>query len=113
MRITTITHWAYGITLVLTALSGASFIMSSRSALEERAAAEEHLTLDTLAEELALGAEIRSDEARLYVMRGEERHLQAFRAEEAAERRREAAAADLAARDPSPGEANALLEQSP
>jgi diguanylate cyclase (GGDEF)-like protein len=109
MRITTITHWAYGITLVLTALSGASFIMSSRSALEERAAAEEHLTLDTLAEELALGAEIRSDEARLYVMRGEERHLQAFRAEEAAERRREAAAADLAARDPSPGEANALL----
>ena len=110
MRITTITNWAYGITVVLTALSGASFIMSSRSALEERAAVEEHLALDTLAEELALGAEIRSDEARLYVMRGEERHLQAFHAEEESERRREETAARLAARGLMPTEATALAD---
>lgn len=110
MRITTITNWAYGITVVLTALSGASFIMSSRSALEERAAVEEHLALDTLAEELALGAEIRSDEARLYVMRGEERHLQAFHAEEESERRREETAARLAARGLMPTEAAALAD---
>jgi diguanylate cyclase (GGDEF)-like protein len=109
MRITTITNWAYGITVILTALSGASFIMSSRSALQERAAAEEHLVLDTLAEELALGAEVRSDEARLYVMRGEERHLQAFHAEEQAERRRETAASKLAARTLTAAEAQALL----
>ena len=102
MRIATITHWAYGITVVLTALSGVSFILSSNSALQERAAAEEHLTLDTLTEELALGAEVRSDEARLYVMRGEERHLQAFRAQEVAERRLEAVTSELAARDPAP-----------
>lgn len=110
MRITTITNWAYGITVVLTALSGASFMMSSRSALQERAAVEEHLTLDTLAEELALGAELRSDEARLYVMRGEERHLEAFRAEEESERRREATAARLIAQGLAPGEAEALKE---
>lgn len=109
MRITTITNWAYGITVVLTALSGASFIMSSRSALQERAAVEEHLALDTLAEELALGAEVRSDEARLYVMRGEERHLQIFHGEEAAERRREEHAR-LSARGLMAAEAAALAK---
>lgn len=109
MRITTITNWAYGITVVLTALSGAAFILSSRSALEERAAAEQHLMLDTLAEELALGAEVTSDEARLYVMRGEARHLQAFQVREGEERRREAAAARLASHGLVPAEAQALL----
>lgn len=108
MRITTITNWAYGITVVLTALSGAAFILSSRSALEERAAAEQHLVLDTLAEELAIGAEVTSDEARLYVMRGEARHLEAFRADEDAERQREAAAAKLASQSLMPAEAQAL-----
>jgi diguanylate cyclase (GGDEF)-like protein len=110
MRITTITNWAYGVTVVLTALSGSAFIMSSRSAVEERLAVEEHLTLDTLAEELALGAEVRSDEARLYVMRGEARHLQAFHAEEDAERRREAAGSKLAARGLPKAETEALKE---
>ena len=110
MRITTITNWAYGITVVLTALSGASFIMSSRSALQERAAVEAHLALDTLAEELALGAELRSDEARLYVMRGEERHLKAFHEDEELERRREATATKLASQGLAPGEAEALAE---
>ena len=43
MRITSITNWAYGITVILTALSGGAFMMSSRSALQERAAVEEHL----------------------------------------------------------------------
>ncbi|MCR6497608.1 diguanylate cyclase [Shinella sp. CPCC 101442] len=109
MRITTITNWAYGITVVLTALSGTAFILSSRSALEERATAEQHLMLDTLAEELALGAEVTSDEARLYVMRGEERHLQAFQVSEGEERRREAAAAKLASQGLVPAEAQALL----
>ena len=78
MRINAITNWAYGVTVVLTALSGSAFILSADSAIRERRAVEEHLALDALAEELALGAEERSDEARLYVMRGEERHLDAF-----------------------------------
>jgi diguanylate cyclase (GGDEF)-like protein len=110
MRISTITNWAYAVTVALTALSGGAFMMSSRSAVEERVAVEEHLTLDMLAEELALGAEVRSDEARLYVMRGEERHLQALHAEEEAERQREAAAARLRSHGLPPSEAQALDE---
>lgn len=108
MRITSITNWAYGITVVLTALSGGAFMMSSHSALQERAAVEEHLALDTLAEDLALGAELGSDEARLYVMRGDERYLEAFRAGENSERSREATATKLAAQGLAPGEAEAL-----
>jgi hypothetical protein len=98
MRISTITNWAYGVTVVLTALSGAAFIMSSRSSADERKAVEEHYTLAMIAEDLALGAEVRSDEARLYVMRGEDRHLKAFRAEEDRERQREAVASSLVSR---------------
>ncbi len=108
MRITSISNWAYGITVVLTALSGGAFMMSSHSALQERAAVEEHLALDTLAEDLALGAELGSDEARLYVMRGDERYLEAFRAGENSERSREATATRLAAQGLAPGEAEAL-----
>ncbi|MEI2299930.1 diguanylate cyclase [Ensifer sp. MJa1] len=91
MRINAITNWAYGITVLLTGLSGAAFILSTDSAIKERQAVEQHLALDTLGEELALGAEMRSDEARLYVMRGDERHLDAFHRAEEEERRREEA----------------------
>ncbi len=108
MRISAITNWAYGVTVVLTALSGAAFIMSSRSAVEERVAVEEHLTLDSLAEDLALGAEVRSDEARLFVMRGEERHLNAFRAEDGSERSREAAVDQLLSKALPKAEVDAL-----
>ncbi|CAM5568734.1 hypothetical protein MAUB1S_09545 [Mycolicibacterium aubagnense] len=108
MRITSITNWAYGITVVLTALSGGAFMMSSHSALQERAAVEEHLALDTLAEDLALGAELGSDEARLYVMRGDQRYLEAFRAQENSERSAETTAGKLTARGLAPGEAEAL-----
>jgi len=99
MRISTITNWAYGITVVLTALSAAAFIMSSRSADDERRAVEEHLALDTLTEQLETGAEFSSDEARLYVMRGEQRHLDAFKVDADMERRRETAAEQIASRD--------------
>ncbi len=91
MRINAITNWAYGITVLLTGLSGTAFILSADSATKERSAVEAHLVLDTLGEELALGAEERSDEARLYVMRGEERHLEAFHRREQEELRRERA----------------------
>jgi diguanylate cyclase (GGDEF)-like protein len=89
MRINAITNWAYGITVVLTALSGAAFILSARNADQERVAVEEHLALDNLGQDLAIGAEERTDEARLYVMRGDKRHLEAFHGKEDEERRRE------------------------
>ncbi|MNI00658.1 Response regulator PleD [compost metagenome] len=78
MRLSTITHLAYAVTLVLTAISASTFILSARSASQERTAIQQHLELDDLAEELAVIAESRTDEARLYVMRGDEQHLARF-----------------------------------
>lgn len=78
MRLSTITHLAYAVTLVLTAISASTFILSARSASQERTAIQQHLEIDDLAEELAVIAESRTDEARLYVMRGDEQHLAGF-----------------------------------
>lgn len=78
MRLSTITHLAYAVTLLLTAISASTFILSARSASQERTAIQQHLELDDLAEELAIVAESRTDEARLYVMRGDEQHLARF-----------------------------------
>lgn len=78
MRLSTITHLAYAVTLVLTTVSASTFILSARSASQERTAIQQHLELDDLAEELAVLAESRTDEARLYVMRGDEQHLARF-----------------------------------
>jgi diguanylate cyclase (GGDEF)-like protein len=110
MRINAITNWAYCVTVALTALSGGAFILSAKSASQERIAVEEHLALDALAGDLALGAEERSDEARLYVMRGDQRHLDAFHVKEAEERRYEAKIKDAQAQGASPAEMTALHE---
>ena len=110
MRISAITNWAYGVTVVLTVLSGGAFILSADSANQERLAVEEHLAFEALAQDLALGAEERSDEARLYVMRGDERHLIAFHGREDEEHRREAAIKTLKARGASSAETAALEE---
>ncbi len=48
MRISVITNWAYGITVLLTVLSGGAFILSADSANRERRAVEQHLALDDL-----------------------------------------------------------------
>lgn len=110
MRINAITNWAYGVTVLLTGLSGAAFILSTDSAIKERQAVEQHLVLDTLGEELALGAETRSDEARLYVMRGDERHLEAFHRAEEEERRREEATKTATNLGATPAEIAALQD---
>lgn len=78
MKISAITNWAYGITVLLTGLSGIAFILSVQSAHEERAAVEQHLALDRLGQQLEIDAELRTDEARLYVMRGDAAHLDAL-----------------------------------
>jgi diguanylate cyclase (GGDEF)-like protein len=104
MRLSTITNLAYTVTLVLTALSAAAFILSARSAALERLAVERHLELDELAEQLALLAEERTDEARLYVMRGDERHLASFYVDEDQERRLEKAVDHLSGSTETPAE---------
>ncbi|HEX8469773.1 MAG TPA: diguanylate cyclase [Brevundimonas sp.] len=78
MRISTLTNWAYAATLILTGLSGAAFISAAHSAQEERLAVEEHLRIDVIAEDLALGVEKLSDEARLYAMRRTARHRDSY-----------------------------------
>lgn len=79
MRISTITNWAYGLTVVLTGLSGAAFLMAARASEAERAAVAEHLKFDVLAENLAVGSQTLTAEARLYAMRKDPRHLAALR----------------------------------
>ncbi|EJL51847.1 diguanylate cyclase (GGDEF) domain-containing protein [Rhizobium sp. CF122] len=108
MRISTITNWAYAVTVVLTVLSGGAFILSAHSAVRERAAVETRQRLDELVDQLALAAEQTTEDARLFVMRGEERHLQAFRGAQGEERAREEAIKGLKSTDLSPQELFAL-----
>ena len=110
MRISTITNWAYGVTLLLTAVSGTAFLLSAQASGDERAAVETHLALDSLGDGLALAAEERSDEARLYAMRGADRHLAAFRTEEREAHSREQAIDRLKKHGLSPTERAALTE---
>lgn len=91
MRISTITNWAYAITVALTLLSGAAFIVAAHSADRERDAAETAWQLDEVAEQLSRAAEQTTEDARLYVMKGEERFLKAFEAADGEERAREKA----------------------
>ncbi len=51
MRISTITNWAYAVTVVLTILSGGAFILSAHSAVRERTAVETRQQLDELVDQ--------------------------------------------------------------
>ncbi|WP_428697643.1 diguanylate cyclase [Stappia sp.] len=78
MKISTITNLAYGVTVALTVLSGFAFIMSGQMAANERRAVEVHMALNDLGARLEVDAELRTDEARLFVMRGDPAHLAVF-----------------------------------
>lgn len=110
MRISTITNWAYGVTVMLTGLSGAAFLLSAQAADHERVAVEQNLAFDVVAEELALGAEALTDEARLYAMRGAQRHLDAYRHEASVVRSRDLALQRVRRMDAAPGELAAIAE---
>jgi diguanylate cyclase (GGDEF)-like protein len=89
MRISTITNWAYAITVALTLLSGAAFITAVRSVDQERDAATNAWKLDEIVEKLQGAAEQTTEDARLYVFKGDDRYLKAFQAADAQERARE------------------------
>lgn len=110
MRLSTITNLAYAVTLVLTTVSATTFILSARSASQERVAIQDHLQLNDLAEELALVADERTEEARLYVMRGDEQHLAKFYVDEDQERHLENTLDKLSALGVSPEEAGSFQE---
>jgi len=107
MRISTITNWAYGVTVLLTGLSGAAFIVSADAARRERDAVEQHLTFDEVAEALQTGTAAITDQARLYAVRGADRNLVAYRREAEEERTRDLALQRVRAMDPTP------LERTP
>lgn len=110
MRISTITNWAYGVTVVLTALSGAAFLVAAGAGEAERAAVDQHLKFDVLAEDLAVSSGRLTAEARLYAIRKDARHLAALRAEEAEAGTREHALDRARAMGAAPGEAAAIAE---
>ena len=110
MRISTITNWAYGITVLLTGLSGAAFLLAARASDQERAAVEQHLAFDVVAEDLAVGTEKLTSEARLYAVRGQGRHLDAYRHEAQDVRTRDRALERIRTMDTAPAELAALSE---
>ena len=91
MRISTITNWAYGVTVALTFLSGTAFIIAVNSVDRERDAAEKAWKLDEIVGELQRAAEQTTENARLYIMKGDDRFRKTFQAADAEERTREAA----------------------
>ncbi len=110
MRISTITNWAYWVTLLLTGLAGAAFLVSAQAADRERAAVEQNLAFDVVAEDLSLGAEALTDQARLYAMRGAARHLDAYRQEATVVRGRDRALLRIRRMDAAPAELAAIAE---
>jgi diguanylate cyclase (GGDEF)-like protein len=110
MRISTITTWAYAVTVIFTAVSGAAFLSAGGASDRERAAVEQHLAFDAVAEDLAVGTEKLTDEARLYAMRGAARHLDGYRHEASEVRTRDHALQRARAMDATPSERAALDE---
>jgi diguanylate cyclase (GGDEF)-like protein len=83
MRIATITNWAYGATLLLTAVSGATMLMASKAEDRERAAVEQRVRFDQLTEGLVEDTYRLTEQARLYVISGDPSHLIVFQREAA------------------------------
>ncbi|MGE3143026.1 MAG: diguanylate cyclase, partial [Hyphomonadaceae bacterium] len=110
MRISTITNWAYGVTLLLTGLSAAAFLLAARAAEGERAAVEQHLHFNALADDLMIGSEKLSDAARLYGARAIDRHLEDYRREANEVRTRDRALARVGAMGAAPEELAAVAE---
>lgn len=110
MRISTLTNWAYVATVLLTGLSGVAFLTAAQAAREERAAVEEHLAMDILAEDLSLGVETLTDHARQYAVTGLPRHLAAYRREEQVLKGLDGALKRARAADPEPTERAAIDE---
>lgn len=101
MRIQELTNWAYGLTLAFTGLSAAAFVAASYSADAERAAVEQHLALEELADRLALQANALTQDVRLYIMTGNVLWAERFAEDEKVEKRLEESLDDLQAYEPS------------
>ncbi len=83
MRLATITNWAYGATVALTAVSGTTMLLASNAQDRERAAVDQRYRLDQASSKL--GSEIYglTDRARQYVNTGDPTYLIVYRREAA------------------------------
>ncbi|NKJ42435.1 diguanylate cyclase [Novosphingobium sp. SG720] len=78
MRLTTITNWAYGVTVVLSLISGGTMLLASHAQDEERTAVAERALLDRAAEKIVEEEGALSGLARQFVISGDARDLAAY-----------------------------------
>ena len=83
MRLSTITNWAYGATVALTLVSGATMLRASSVEEQERAAVSQRATFDQLTATLEEDVYRLSEQARGFVVTGNPSHLIAYRRERA------------------------------
>lgn len=81
MRLATITNWAYGATVVLTLASGTMMLLASSAQEDERAAVEQRYRLDDATAKIGTEVTALSDQAREYVITGNQSHLLVYRRE--------------------------------
>ena len=71
MRLATITNWAYGATVCLTVISGATMLLASRAYKDESAAVEQRYELDKSTTRLEIELLLPTDHARQYLNTGD------------------------------------------
>lgn len=83
MRLSTITNWAYGATVALTLLSGATMLMASGAEEKERGAVAQRAMFDQLTATLEEDVYRLGEQARGFVITGDPSHIVAYRREKA------------------------------
>ena len=81
MRLSTITNWAYGATVLLTLASGATMLMASAAEEQERAAVAQRTLFDQLTSTLEEDVYRLTEQARGYAITRDPSHLIAYRRE--------------------------------
>lgn len=81
VRLATITNWAYGATVTLTLVSGATMFLASSAHSDERAAVEQRYTLDQATATLIDETNRLTGQARQFVITGDPSHIVVYRRE--------------------------------
>ena len=84
MRLSTITNWAYGATVLLTLASGTTMLFASGAEQRERAAVAQRASFDQLTSTLEEDVYRLTEQARGYVISGDPSHLVVYRREKEA-----------------------------
>ena len=84
MRLSTITNWAYGATVLLTLASGTTMLMASGAEKAERGAVEQRALFDQLTAALLEDSYRQTEQARAFSITADPTHLIAYRREKAA-----------------------------